>query len=210
VFDAKNAPWQLFDHLDQQDYWTQPGLFQQVNRLHNHKLRQTIRAWVDELGPKRILDLFCGSGNLSLGLYKPERQIFGLEFNRPSIACAQVNLEKNQLHQKVDRPQYFSGDAEKHLWKSARAGETFDLVILDPPRQGFFKGMVPLKLCSPKAVIYVSCDPATLARDLSYLCRNDEYQIEKVIGLDFFPQTYHIETVVLLRRSSSVNTPLQC
>lgn len=223
IFDTKDAPWQLFDKQEGVEHWTQPGLFQQVNRLHNHQLRKIIHQWVQDLKPQRILDLFCGSGNLSLGLYRnhsPETtppptqtssphpgQIFGLEFNRQSIVCAQVNLEKNHMHAHSDAPQYFSGDAEKHLWKSARAGETFDLVILDPPRQGFFKGVVPLKLCSPQAVIYVSCDPATLARDLAYLCRHDDYTIEKVIGLDFFPQTYHIESVVLLKRNKKIDQP---
>jgi 23S rRNA (uracil1939-C5)-methyltransferase len=75
------------------------------------------------------------------------------------------------------------------------------MVLLDPPRQGIYKGMVPLKNIAPKTIVYVSCDPTTLARDLGYLCRGDEYKLNKVVALDFFPNTYHIESVAFLERN---------
>lgn len=197
VFDLKNAPYRVYDRQDSLTYWTKPGLFQQVNLSHNHTLRRLVKEWVLEKNPKSVLDLFCGSGNLSLGLSNEVSYIEGLELSKDSIHCAQHNLTQNT----IKGPTYLAGDGEKHMWKCARKGENFDLVILDPPRQGFFKGVVPLKMLNPQWILYVSCDPSTLARDLSYICRNGDYKIEKLVALDFFPHTYHIETLVMLART---------
>jgi len=197
VFDLAKAPAVLFDRDLGVDFYTIPGQFQQVNVAHNRTLRRLVQSKVDELAPQRILDVFCGSGNLSLPLADGTRYVEGVEANRMAITCARKNVEANDTRNTC----YLTGDAEKHLWKCARGGETFDLVLLDPPRQGMYQGMVPLKKIAPRSIIYVSCDPTTLARDLGYLCRKDAYVIERVVALDFFPNTYHVETVAFLRRS---------
>lgn len=196
VFELSSAPLVGFDRDLDRDFFTIPGQFQQINLELNRTLRRIVRDKVERENPSRILDVFCGSGNLSLPLANGKRYVEAVEFNKKAIVCA----HRHEEHNKLTNTCFIAGDAEKHLWKVARAGEPFDLVILDPPRQGVYKGMVPLKILSPKHIIYVSCDPTTLARDLGYLLRKDAYKIEAVTALDFFPNTYHVETVVFLKR----------
>ena len=196
VFELSSAPLVGFDRDLDRDFFTIPGQFQQINLDLNRILRRIVKDKVEKENPSRILDVFCGSGNLSLPLADGKRYVEAVEFNKKAIVCA----HRHEEHNKLNNTCFIAGDAEKHLWKVARAREPFDLVILDPPRQGMYKGMVPLKILSPKHIIYVSCDPITLARDLGYLLRKDAYKIEAVTALDFFPNTYHVETVVFLRR----------
>jgi len=197
VWETREAPEFLYDEQFQIKFYSRPGQFQQVNRPHNQTLRQLVRDLVMEVNPSRILDIFCGSGNLSLGLSDGHRYVEGIEFNPEAIAMAKENVSRNGLKGTC----YLSGDTEKHLWKIYRKGEKFDLVIADPPRQGMYESLIPLKNMAPNDIIYVSCDPTTLARDLASLCRNDLYHIEKIYAFDFFPNTYHIETLVKLKKS---------
>jgi 23S rRNA (uracil1939-C5)-methyltransferase len=199
VFDLPSAPLVDFDHDLNRDFLTIPGQFQQINMALNRTLRRLVKDKVEIEDAQRVLDVFCGSGNLSLPIADGQRYVEAVEFNKKAIFCADQNAERNKL----SKLSFHAGDAEKHLWKAARAGERFDLVVLDPPRQGMYKGMEPLKMLAPKHIIYVSCDPTTLARDLGYLLRKDTYRIESVTALDFFPNTYHVETVVFLKRSAN-------
>ena len=198
VFDLKNAPTVLFETDLDRKFLTKAAQFQQVNLELNRTLRRMIFEHVEAAKPQRILDVFCGSGNLSLPLANGARYIEGIEANKDAIKVARQNADLN----KISNATYLAGDAEKHLWKVSRDGESFDMVLLDPPRQGFHKGMVPLKNLAPRTIVYVSCDPTTLARDLAYLCRADEYRLTKVVALDFFPNTYHVETVAFLERTN--------
>jgi len=200
VFDLRNAPNVHFESDLDRNFATKPGQFQQVNLELNRTLRRLVLDYVEKVRPSRILDVFCGSGNLSLPLADGTRYVEGVEANRDAIAVAKHNASVNQLSNVV----YLTGDAEKHLWKVSRGGEQFDMVILDPPRQGFPKGVVPLKNLDPQSMIYVSCDPTTLARDLAYLCRADHYMVKRVVALDFFPNTYHVETVVFLEKNENI------
>ena len=198
VFDLKNAPTVLFESDLDRKFFTKAAQFHQVNLELNRTLRRMIFEHVEAAKPQRILDVFCGSGNLSLPLANGARYIEGIEANKDAIKVARQNADLN----KISNATYLAGDAEKHLWKVSRDGESFDMVLLDPPRQGFHKGMVPLKNLAPRTIVYVSCDPTTLARDLAYLCRADEYRLTKVVALDFFPNTYHVETVAFLERTN--------
>ena len=206
VFDLEDAPIFAFEETsnipsfpeerERIVFSTSPGMFQQVNINLNGKLRQLVTQYVKSKNPSKILDLFCGSGNLSLMLSDQNRYIEGIETNRSSIKCAQFNVAINN----IQNSQYFRGDTEAHLWKCAKKGESFDLVLTDPPREGMYKGIIPLLKIFPKNIVYVSCDPATLARDLGSLC-NKGYKIEKIEAFDFFPNTYHVETAVFLERN---------
>lgn len=194
--DFKDAPTITFDRQFDSSFLTLPGQFQQVNVKHNKNLRSFIADLVDEYKPKRILDVFCGSGNLSIGIAKNDIYVEGVEANSVAIDCAKKNVEENN----ISNATYIAADAEKHLLKLSRSQAKFDLVILDPPRQGFHGGMASLKLIAPKQIIYVSCDPTTLARDIGLLCREQDYSIKSITGFDFFPNTFHVETVVVLER----------
>lgn len=195
VWETREAPLFLYDEQFGVKFYSRPGQFQQVNRPHNHTLRALVNKHAESVKPSRVLDLFCGSGNLSLQLADGTRYIEGIEFNPEAILIAKENVRQNQITNTC----YLSGATDKHMWKCYRKGESFDLIITDPPRQGMYDALIPLKNLKAPHIIYVSCDPATLARDISSLCRNDLYEIEQIDALDFFPNTYHIETVVKLK-----------
>ncbi len=196
VFDLREAPILAFDSQLGVDFKTRPGQFQQINMAMNRVLRELVHERVVARDPQRILDVCCGSGNLSLPLADGKRYVEGVEMNKQAIDVAKDTAAAQGRQNTL----YIAGDAERHLWKCDRAGEKFDLVILDPPRTGMFKGMVPLRNIGPQHILYVSCDPTTLARDLGYLTRNDTYEVDEVIAFDFFPNTYHVETLAVLRK----------
>jgi 23S rRNA (uracil1939-C5)-methyltransferase len=205
ISELKDAPMVVFDTGMFEDgnedkptskltFKTLPGQFQQVNVAHNHNLRELVRSLVLKYKPRRILDLCCGSGNLSLSLVTTDTYVYGVESNASAIAVAKQNMQDNSIRNAL----YVTGDSEKHLAKIAHSSAPFDLVILDPPRQGLQKGMTILNKIKPQAILYVSCDPTTLARDIAILVGDGGYKIASIFAFDFFPNTYHVETVVEL------------
>ncbi len=197
VFEAKRSEMVLFDKQFDIPFYTIAGMFQQINKDHNYQLREIVKEIVLAEKPRSLIDVFCGNGNLSLGLANSLEYLEGVESNPLSIACAKRSAKElglNTVH-------YLSGDATAHLWKCARNNESFDVAIVDPPRQGMYKGIIPLKKLAPKTIIYVSCDPTTLARDLGALCRKQVYRVESIKLFDFFPHTYHVESLVVLKKN---------
>jgi len=176
-------------------FHTSAGIFQQINIDHNHTARSMVTETVQKLSPTTILDIYCGSGNLSLQLADGSRRIEGIEFSKRSIEIANYNVEINNL----TNIKYYAGDTEKFLWGAAKQGLQYDLIIADPPREGMYKALIPLMKLKAKHILYISCDPTTLSRDLSSLCKSD-YRVTRFVSLDFFPNTYHIESFVVLER----------
>ncbi len=173
-------------------YLTIPGIFQQVNIKGNHQMRQWFKERVERSGATRILDLFCGSGNLSLGLASAARSVHGVEYSSAAISCAKKTVVAN----KITHASYQSMDVKKYLLSLRNSKTKFDLVILDPPRAGL-KDLCDLILeLGAKTLLIAACDPMTLGRDLKVL--TSRYKIEEVHGFDFFPNTFHIETAVHL------------
>lgn len=177
-------------------YFAVPGQFQQVNTAANQALRKKIQEKIMQLDPRRILDVYCGSGNLSLWAASETVEVFGVEANPAAIFSAQKNVQANGIQNAT----YFRGDGEAHLWKCAKKGERFDLVIVDPPREGMYRALVPLKKIAPRDILYISCDPSTLARDIGALCRSD-YEVVDIQIFDFFPNTFHVESFIHLKRN---------
>ena len=194
--DVPKAPFFEFESDLNVTFHTAPGMFQQVNVPHNHTVRRLVKSAVDEFSPKRILDLFCGSGNLSLPLADGNRLIEGIEFSKKAIAAAIYNVE----HSGIKKAHYSAGDTEKFLWNASNLKIPYDLIIADPPRDGMFKSLEPILNIRPDHILYVSCDPTTLARDLAVLCK-EHYVVKRFVALDFFPNTYHIESFVVLERA---------
>lgn len=143
---------------------------------------------------RRILDLYCGFGMTSLLLAKEGHQVLGIEVNSEAIAFAKENAKRNQLE-----VQFEQGDVED--WLPRFHDSRFDLILVNPPRTGLsnavIEGILSLK---PKEMIYISCMPATLARDLAKICCIG-YQVNECKVYDMFPQTAHVETCVYLKRS---------
>lgn len=189
----EKAPLFLFERDLERDFYTSPGAFQQVNLPLNHSVRKLIKSFAEFYSIDSVLDLFCGSGNLSLALADNGRRILGLEQSDQAIRIAQKNVHENKLR----NAEYVCAASHKYL---RDCKETFDLVIADPPRKGMKECLNSLKKLNAKYMIYMSCDPVTLARDLKEL--KEVYEIGDVHLFDFFPNTYHLETVVFLKNTS--------
>jgi len=173
-----------------------PGCFTQVNRAQNNRLVEAVLEAADLQGSESVLDLFCGIGNFSLPLARRAAEVVGIEDYAPAISDARRNADRNGL----DNVRFVAEDARIGLQRRHQPGSC-DLVVLDPPRSGCYAVIKELLPFAPRRIIYVSCDPATLARDLQLLVHNG-YRAVHSRPVDLFPQTWHIESLTLLERLS--------
>lgn len=173
----------------------EPGGFMQVNQLQNENLVRLINAWAGVTPKSRALDLFCGMGNFSLPLALRAKEVVGVDLQRSSIRSANRNAKLNE----ITNCTFMQSTAKGGIKRLVSQKEYFDLVLLDPPRQGC-GGVVPcINELQADKVVYISCDPATLARDLAILTTTG-FTLRKIALVDMFPQTHHMETVCLLAR----------
>mgnify|MGYP000869246409 CR=1 FL=1 len=191
--------------------------FYQVNPVQTEKIYGKALEYAALTGEETVWDCYCGIGTISLFLAQKAKQVYGLEIVPEAIENAKKNAEKNGLH----NTEFYVGAAEEVLpkWVEEQkregkdVGNLVDVVSLDPPRKGCDEACLSAVLeLSPKRIVYVSCDPGSLARDMKYL-REGGYTLEKWVGIDNFPRTGHVETVVLLskldsKRHISVELPL--
>jgi|DewCreStandDraft_4_1066084.scaffolds.fasta_scaffold00022_22 23S rRNA (uracil1939-C5)-methyltransferase len=141
-----------------------------------------------------VWDLYCGTGSISLPIARKINKIIGLELSESSIEDAKENAKLNE----IDNVDFFSFDLHsKEFWSFASELPKPDAIILDPPRSGSHENLLKLlKSVSPAKLVYVSCNPATLARDCQFL--SDNFYLKEIQAIDMFPQTYHVETIALL------------
>jgi 23S rRNA (uracil1939-C5)-methyltransferase len=170
-----------------------PDGFSQVNFQQNRALATFISDLCATIKPDNVLDLYCGNGNFSLPLATMVKSISGFESFEKSVALANNNAMTNGLY----NAKYYCLDSSAAVEKLAQEGQLFDLVIIDPPRNGAADVAANIYKTGATSVIYVSCDPMTLARDISILQRTG-YKVVQVQPFDMFPQTCHIENVVHL------------
>jgi 23S rRNA (uracil1939-C5)-methyltransferase len=175
-----------------------PGGFSQVNYLQNATLVSTVCAWAELSGTENILDLYCGNGNFSIPLARSAASVVGIEEYAPSIRDARRNCALNG----INNASYRCADAVAGLLRLKEAGDRYDVIILDPPRAGAPELVRHLPSLMPAKIIYISCDPATLARDVGILCKSG-YEVIKSLPVDMFPQTYHIESVTLFEPAAT-------
>ena len=176
--------------------------FYQVNPAQTEKIYGKALEYAALTGEETVWDCYCGIGTISLFLAQKAKQVYGLEIVPEAIENAKKNAEKNGLH----NTEFYVGAAEEVLpkWVEGQkregkdVGNLVDVVSLDPPRKGCDEACLSAVLeLSPKRIVYVSCDPGSLARDMKYL-REGGYTLEKWVGIDNFPRTGHVETVCLL------------
>ena len=176
--------------------------FYQVNPAQTEKIYGKALEYAALTGEETVWDCYCGIGTISLFLAQKAKQVYGLEIVPEAIENAKKNAEKNGLQ----NAEFFVGAAEEVLpkWVEEQkregkdVGNLVDVVSLDPPRKGCDETCLSAVLeLSPKHIVYVSCDPGSLARDIKYLGEGG-YKLEKWVGIDNFPRTGHVETVVLL------------
>lgn len=172
-----------------------PGGFAQVNQRQNRELLSIIRLLGAFLTSGSLLDLYCGNGNFSLPLAAEVGSVTGIEGSADSIKAA----ERNRVLNKVANVQFICDDVSSGVQRLIEQRQKFSTVLLDPPRAGAGDAVLGVARLNPDKIIYVSCDPSTLARDCALLSDRG-YQVATSVPVDMFPQTYHIESVTLLCR----------
>lgn len=176
------------------EFQLRPETFFQVNTDAAHSLLDVIVEQLDLKGDEVLVDAYCGIGTFTLPLAQRVRSAIGLEVQASSVEQAQLNAQLNNLNNVT----FQTGTVETLL---PQLGIAADVVLLDPPRKGCDKSLIETLLQTlPKHIVYVSCKPATLARDLKLLCETGVYQLTHVQPADFFPQTPHVECVAFLVR----------
>lgn len=172
-----------------------PGGFAQVNQRQNCSMLSVIRRLGAFTPDGLLLDLYCGNGNFSIPLAAEVASVVGIEGNADSIKAAEHNCELN----KVANARFICDDVSSGIRRLADQGLRFDTVLLDPPRAGAGEAVSDIVRLGPDKIIYVSCDPSTLARDCGLLA-GCGYSVVTSVPIDMFPQTFHIESVTLLCR----------
>lgn len=177
-----------------------PLSFYQVNPVQTEKLYSIALEYAGLTGTETVWDLYCGIGTISLFMAKRAKQVYGIEIIDKAIEDARLNASNNN----IDNAKFYVGKAEEVLPELyEKEGIYADVICVDPPRKGCDeKCLSTILKMAPKRIVYVSCDSATLARDLKILCEND-YEITKIRPVDMFPNTVHVETVVLLSKLKS-------
>ncbi len=175
-----------------------PRSFYQVNPVQTERVYAQALAYAGLTGRETVWDLYCGIGTISLFLAKHARQVHGVEIVGETVDDAR----RNALLNGVDNVSFTVGRAEEVLPAAlASGGEKADVIVVDPPRKGCGGDcLTAIAQMAPSRIVYVSCDPATLARDLNFLSQNG-YRLEQVQPFDNFPQAVHVETVVLMSRT---------
>lgn len=173
-----------------------PKAFYQINPTQTEVLYRKALEFAGLSGTERLLDAYCGTGTIGIIASKSAGEVIGVELNGDAVKDAVTNAELNG----VDNIKFYKADAGKFMVEAAELGEKFDVVIMDPPRAGasldFLKSLVTL---APDRIVYISCNPETQSRDLSYLTRKG-YKVRRIQPVDMFPHTEHVETVALLTR----------
>lgn len=176
-----------------------PASFYQVNPVQTEVLYNTAIEYANLTGKEAILDAYCGTGTIGIIAAKKAKQALGVEVNEKAVKDAVSNAKRNNASNIF----FIEADATDLMKDLAKEKEHFDVVFMDPPRAGasreFLNALIKL---SPKKIVYISCNPKTLQRDLEILTVNG-YKTDKIQGVDMFPFTEHVETVILMSRKDA-------
>lgn len=193
----------ITDYIGNVKYQISPLSFYQVNPIQTEKLYGTALEYAGLTGKETVWDLYCGIGTISLFLAQKAKQVYGVEIVPQAIDDAKNNARINN----IDNAEFYVGKAEDVLpEKYEKEGIYADVIVVDPPRKGCEEAVLNTMVkMQPDRIVYVSCDSATLARDVKYL-RERGYELERVRAVDMFPQTVHVETVVLMSKVKEKNS----
>ena len=188
----------ITDYIGNVKYQISPLSFYQVNPAQTEKLYGLALEYAQLTGEETVWDLYCGIGTISLFLAQKAKKVYGVEIVPQAIDDARINAKING----IDNVDFFVGKAEEVLpeyyaeYEREYGTKAYaDVIVVDPPRKGCDETLLDtIVKMQPKRIVYVSCDSATLARDLKYLCENG-YELQKVKPVDQFPMTTHVEVV---------------
>jgi 23S rRNA (uracil1939-C5)-methyltransferase len=190
----------ILEKLGDYEFMISADSFFQTNTRQAEKLYDIILEESELTGSEIVYDLFCGTGSISLFLSKHAKMVYGFEL----VMSAVQDAMQNAIHNKVKNAWFFGGNLENLFRENTEAKrlEAPDVVVVDPPRAGLHtKTIEDMLEKSPKRIVYVSCNPASQARDVALLC-NEKYELKKLRPVDMFPHTPHVENVATLIQKS--------
>ena len=168
-----------------------------MNATQTEVLYKQAMEYAGLTGEETVLDAYCGTGTIGIIASERAKQVIGVELNQDAVRDAVLNAKANQ----IKNIQFYRQDAGKFMIEMAEQGAKVDVVFMDPPRAGsdeaFLSSVAKL---SPEKIVYVSCNPETLARDLGFLTKHG-YKAQKAVGVDMFAMTEELETVCLLAKN---------
>ncbi|SNV88327.1 23S rRNA (uracil(1939)-C(5))-methyltransferase RlmD [Clostridium cochlearium] len=186
----------IIDYIANFKFAITPLSFFQVNPIQTEVLYNKALEYADLKGNEVVFDAYCGTGTISLFLSQKAKKVYGVEIVAEAIESAKLNAKENN----VDNVDFIVGESEQVIPELIEKGIKADVVVVDPPRKGCEKSLLEaMANMSPEKIVYVSCDPATLARDLGVLEKLG-YKTIRVQPVDMFSNTYHVENVVLLEK----------
>ena len=187
----------ITDYIGEVQYQISPLSFFQVNPAQTEVLYGLALEYAGLEGNETVWDLYCGIGTISLFLAQKAKKVYGVEIIPQAIDDARNNAKINGF----ENAEFFVGKAEEVLPREYAKNKVYaDVIVVDPPRKGCEESLLNTMVeMDPKRIVYVSCDSATLARDLKILCERG-YELQKVRPVDQFPMTVHVESVALLTR----------
>ena len=189
------GPGYITDYIGEVKYQISPQSFYQVNPVQTKRLYETALEYAGLTGKETVWDLYCGIGTISLFLARQAKKVYGVEIVPAAIEDARTNAALNG----IENAEFFVGKAEEVLPEQYEKNQVYaDVIVVDPPRKGCDKVCLDtIVKMGPEKVVYVSCDSATLARDVKYL-EERGYEVTRVRGVDQFGWSGHCETVCLL------------
>ncbi|MGR9071742.1 MAG: 23S rRNA (uracil(1939)-C(5))-methyltransferase RlmD, partial [Gammaproteobacteria bacterium] len=173
-----------------------PTMFTQVNTAINRKMVNRVLDVLDLNDGDTVLDLFCGLGNFTLPMARKAGFVVGVEGDRALVAHARANARMNQ----IGNVEYHAADLTKEVSGAAWLGRPYNKILLDPSRAGAAEILPMISRWNPDKIVYVSCNPATFARDAGILVRDLGYRLVKAGVMDMFPQTAHVESIALFEK----------
>ena len=200
------------DRLCGKTFKLSPTSFYQVNAVQTEILYNKAMEFAGLSGKETVLDAYCGTGTIGIVASDYAKQVIGVELNKAAVKDAVANIKRNECKNVT----VYAGDAGKFMVDIAKANavnpgraghdentkKQIDVVFMDPPRSGSSREFLDaLLVLSPKRIVYISCGPESLARDLKQLVRKQAYRVERIALVDLFPWTEHCETVVLMTRT---------
>ncbi len=168
-------------------------MFTQVNTEINRKMIDRVIHTLELNAKDRVLDLFCGLGNFSLPMARKAGHVVGIEGDLPLVNHARANARLNG----IDNVEFFAADLTRDIRQMPWARQTYNKIVLDPSRAGAADILSWLPKWQAEQIVYVSCNPATLARDAGILVHELGYRLVKAGVMDMFPQTGHVESIAL-------------
>lgn len=192
------------DSLCGLEFRISPLSFYQVNRTQAERLYERAAEYAALTGTETLLDLYCGAGTIGLSMAGRAKKLIGVEI----VPEAVENARQNALDNGISNAEFLCADAAQAAGELALRGEKPDVIVLDPPRKGCGRDLIETAAAfAPRRIVYVSCDPATLARDLKYFAELGYPPLEAT-PVDLFPATAHVETVVLMQRNEHTGVSL--